>query len=1139
MKKSIPHPRRHVLSLVAATSALFLSHAHADRIFYDSFETPYNPPGGTDPDGWYAPGHPSYFSVFNEGDGSSWSTPYGEQAIGTYSNGVATKTGAGYVGDDFGNFVPGTYSLSFNISSRSTKGEYRAELWAVNELFGGASTLLGFVEGDTDGSKDMSFSRSIVWTADEAYNGNRLEIRLRQDPLRSNWRNTPLWDNVALDFASDTDTTAPIVLDISDDKDGATVAPGTLVTYTVTFSEDMDATTVDATDFGNASSAPVTIGTVTETEPTSGVFLVPVTVGAGTGNEGLRLQINQNAVLYDAADPANAMDTSSSVQDDVTLEVEGTRPILVPSGFVDDRAGAPVAANVPVTYTVTFNKDMDHTTVDATDFGNYEFAPVTIGAITEISPGVFTVVATATGTGDLRLQVNSGAVLKDTLGNSLDTNFEIADNTTIIVDDTDPTLAEADILDDRDAAPVAPGTPVIYSFVFSEGMDVSTIVSSVFANDGTAPITIGDIAAVSPNVISVEITPTGAGTLRLKINASSVIRDKAGNPLDTTFDILDDETITVGGLAPTLASSDIVDDRGGLPVKPSTLVIYTVTFSTDMDGATVDASDFENAGTSPVSFGAISEDSPGVFTVRVTPTAVGTLILRVKAGAVLKDAGGIDMDTTSPVADDTTITVESTPPTLAGTDIVDDKSGGTVAANVPVTYTVTFSEDMDASTVTGADFGNAGTAPVSIGTATETAPTSGVFTVLATPTGTGSLRLRVNASAILKDAAGNNLNTASAILDDTTITVDGAAPTLAAADIVDDKGGAPITPNTLVTYTVTFSKDMDDATVDGADFGNAGTSPVTIGTVTETAPTSGVFIVQATPTGNGTLRLRLNASAVLTDALGNPVNTTSAVADNTIIAVDGTAPTLAGADIVDDQAGGPIAPNTLVTYTVTFSEDMDGSTVSSADFGNAGSSPVTFGTVTETSPGVFAVQATPTASGTLQLRVNASATLKDLAGNDLDTGSAILDDTTITVSAPADPFAAWSGGAAFDVDTNGDGMDNGLAWVLGAADANANANALVPTVDSTSDPAYLIFTFRRADEANGDPNTTIVVEYGTALTALGWTTAVHDNNDVIITETDNHYSTTPGIDRVAVKLKRSTLGSGGKLFTRLRVVQAP
>ncbi len=123
--------------------------------------------------------------------------------------------------------------------------------------------------------------------------------------------------------------------------------------------------------------------------------------------------------------------------------------------------------------------------------------------------------------------------------------------------------------------------------------------------------------------------------------------------------------------------------------------------------------------------------------------------------------------------DDVTLSAvsDTTPPTLASSNIVDDKDGATIATNTLVTYTVTFSEDMDAGTVSASDFGNAGTAAVTIGTVTETTPTSGVFTMPVTPTGTGTLQLKVNAGAGLNDAMGNALATTSAILDDTTITV--------------------------------------------------------------------------------------------------------------------------------------------------------------------------------------------------------------------------------------------------------------------------------------------------------------------------------------------------------------------------------
>ena len=398
----------------------------------------------------------------------------------------------------------------------------------------------------------------------------------------------------------------------------------------------------------------------------------------------------------------------------------------------------------------------------------------------------------------------------------------------------------------------------------------------------------------------------------------------------------------------------------------------------------------------------------------VTPTTDGSLILKVNAGAVLNDVDGIALDTTSALPDDTTITVDATAPTLAGSGIVDDKSGGPVERNTLVTYTVTFSKDMDASTVSAASFGNAGTAAVSIGTVTETTPTSGVFTVPVTPTTIGTLILKVNAGAVLKDVVGNALDTTSAIPDDTTITVnDTIPPTL--VSIVDNKSGGPIAANTLVTYTVTFSEAMDAGTVDASDFGNAGGAAVTIGTVSQISPA--VFSVQATPTSGGSLRLQVNQNAGLTDLAGIALNTTSAILDDTTITVDTTPPTLTS--IVDNKSGGTVMIPALVTYTVTFSEDMDASTVDASDFGNAGTAAVTIGTVTETTPtsGVFTVPVTATGAGTLQLKVNVGAVLNDAMGNALDTTSAILDDTTITVVVP--PGNTGSGGTITYTDSNG------------------------------------------------------------------------------------------------------------------------
>lgn len=879
-----------------ALSGFLIGAASAERIFYDSFETADS---NGDPVGWQTAGHPSYLGVAAES--STWTTPYGERGMSTYSSGVGTRT-IGFLPE-----ASGDYTAKFNITSNAAKGEYRAELWVIDWVNG--PILLGHAVGDTNGSKDMSFSGQITWRYNYEFastmDGAELQIKLMQDPLRADWRNTPIWDNVSVDFIPDIDISPPTVVDIVDDRDGVAVAPDSTVTYTVTFSEAMDASTVDTSDFGNASSSSVVIESVSPTSDET-VFLVaarPTDAGL------LRLRINQSAALSDAA--GNAMNTSSAIQDNVTITVDATNPILLPLNIADDKEGGTVTPNTDVNYTLTFSKDINAQSVTAADLGNAGSAPFTISSISETTPtsGIFTIVVVPSGSGTLRLKINGGALLLGADGGSLDTSSDIEDDTEITVDGTSPTLVPADITDDQDGGPVVVNTLVTYTLFFSEDMDDATVDTTDFGNAGNAPFTISSVGEASPGVFRVELMPTGGGTLRLRVNSGAVITDAAGNPLNSIAAILDDTTLTVEG-PPSLAPSDIVDDRNGAPAAANAAVIYTVTFSKDMDAATVTADDFGNAGTAPVVIGSVSEISPGVFTVEVTATDAGSLRLQVIAGANLMDVSGTVLDTASAILDDTTIDIDTTPPTLTATSIVDDKNGN------------------------------------------------------------------------------------------------------------------------------------------------------------------------------------------------------------------------------------PVALNELVTYTLTFSEDISAATVSAEDFGNSGTSSVTIGAVAEITPGVFTVQATPTSAGTLILRINQSAVLSDLAGNNLDTSFAIADNTTITVDgAVVNPFGDWSGGASLASDQNLDGVANGIAWVIGAASPAANANLLLPTFDAKSDPNFAIFTFRRKDDAKNDPGTLITVGYGTALT--GWTVATHDGTNIVITETDNYHSVTPGIDRVEVKLRKSVYAPDGKLFVRLGVASAP
>jgi hypothetical protein len=63
-----------------------------------------------------------------------------------------------------------------------------------------------------------------------------------------------------------------------------------------------------------------------------------------------------------------------------------------------------------------------------------------------------------------------------------------------------------------------------------------------------------------------------------------------------------------------------------------------------------------------------------------------------------------------------------------------------------------------------------------------------------------------------------------------------------------------------------------------------------------------------------------------------------------------------------------------------------------------------------------------------------------------------------SATTPNTPYGTWSGGAAFDGDVNNDGVDNGMAWLLGGADPTENAAGKLPK--ATRNGSNLRLTFR-------------------------------------------------------------------------------
>ncbi len=166
----------------------------------------------------------------------------------------------------------------------------------------------------------------------------------------------------------------------------------------------------------------------------------------------------------------------------------------------------------------------------------------------------------------------------------------------------------------------------------------------------------------------------------------------------------------------------------------------------------------------------------------------------------------------------------------------------------------------------------------------------------------------------------------------------------------------------------------------------------------------------------------------------------------------------------------------------------------------------------------------------------------------LDAGEIIVDDTnapgtgtwsvqvagnnlelTYTLGDSYDAFESANGisGAGANTDSDGDGIPNGIEFVIGGDPSGPDSDSSAQLPTASVDATNLSFVFRRTEASAGfDP----VVEYSSTL--AGWTVAQGGVGDVLITEDNNFYGT--GTDRVTVVIPRA-LAAGSTLFARLRI----
>ena len=216
-----------------------------------------------------------------------------------------------------------------------------------------------------------------------------------------------------------------------------------------------------------------------------------------------------------------------------------------------------------------------------------------------------------------------------------------------------------------------------------------------------------------------------------------------------------------------------------------------------------------------------------------------------------------------------------------------------------LSYSLQFTGTVDASTLTAADFSNAGNAPNCVFSVSPSAGTSATFTVTVSGCGEGTVTPTLASGSVTASTGTVGPGAASAgstVTVDTTPPSAPGAPDLAAASDSGSSSGDDVTSDTTPAFSVSGGSTGDTATITASNGSTTKSCTYVIGTGTSCdlpALTDGTWSVSGT----------------LTDQAGN----TSSAGPATSLSVDTTAPTA------------PSAPD-LVAASDTGSSDTDNTT---------------------------------------------------------------------------------------------------------------------------------------------------------------------------------------------------------------------
>jgi hypothetical protein len=384
-------------------------------------------------------------------------------------------------------------------------------------------------------------------------------------------------------------------------------------------------------------------------------------------------------------------------------------------------------------------------------------------------------------------------------------------------DVTAPTISS--VVPTNNATSVATTTKA--TVTFSEAMNPATITAATFTLKQGSTVVSG---AVSYTGTTATFTPTAALTAGLVYTGtiSTGVKDIAGNALAAAY-VWSFTTVSGPDLtAPTVLS--VVPLNAATSASTTTKV--TVTFSEAMNATTINSASFTLKQGSTSVAGTVTYSGT---TATFSPTAAlaantaytGTITTAVK------DVAGNALAVSYTWSFTTAAVADVTPPTVLS--VVPAANATSVASGVKVT--ATFSEAMDAATISATTFTLKQGSTAVAGTVSYTGTTA-TFTPSAALAGSTVYTSTITTGA--KDVSGNALSAAYAWSFTTAVPSDVTPPTV--LSVTPANSATSVAVNSAAT--VTFSEAMSSASITTSTFTlKQGTSSVA-GTVTYSGTTA-------------------------------------------------------------------------------------------------------------------------------------------------------------------------------------------------------------------------------------------------------------------------------------------------------------